>query len=191
LAEINMGLLDKLFGTGKNPKANRDDYGTLSTPPSAEAGAILAVMTEDERFNFSDILQHLQEWHESVAGRSPLNFHPEARESLWGTALAKIADHYRDIKRLDKALFFMSAAWNISKYPIFAYNMALLSIEAGDVKQARTLLQTYLAEYQKVLTSNTLRLVNPDITRDELEDLAKSVRSKLAAIQSHLSERYK
>jgi hypothetical protein len=182
-----MGLLDKLFGTGKNSKESRDDYGTLSMPPSAEAGALLAAMTNEERFNFKDLLRLLQEWHESVVKKGSLNFHPEARASLWGAALGKMADHYLEIGRNDKAMFFLSAAWNISRYPFFAYNMAMLSIGAGDVKHARTLLQTYLAEYQKVLTSPTLMLVNPEITKDDLENAAKSARLKLAAIQSHLS----
>jgi hypothetical protein len=178
-----MGLLNKSFGTGHSAKDNLDDYGTLSKPPSAEAGAILAAMTKEEKFNFSDLLRHLQEWHESVAEKSPISFHPEARASLWGAALSKIADHYRDIGQNDKALFFMSAAWNISRYPIFAYNMASWSIEAADERHAKTLLETYLAEYRKVLTTPALRLVNPEITEDELEDLAKSARAWLATIQ--------
>lgn len=35
-----MGLLSKLFGAGKNPKENTDDYGAVSMPPSSEAGAV-------------------------------------------------------------------------------------------------------------------------------------------------------
>jgi hypothetical protein len=181
-----MGLLNKLFGTGKNAKddGTRDDYGTLSKPPSAEAGAILAAMTEEEKFNFNDLLQHLQEWHESVAEKGPISFHPEVRASLWGAALSKIADHFREVGQNHKALFFMSAAWNISKYPIFAYNMALLSIGAADERHAKTLLETYLAEYRKVLTNPALMFVNPEITEDDLEDIAKSARARLATMQS-------
>jgi hypothetical protein len=166
-------------------KENRNDYGTLSMPPSAEAEAILTAMTEEEKFNFNNLLQHLQNWHKSVGGIGQLNFHPEVRASLWGTALAKISDHYQDIGQNDRALFFMNAAWNISRYPIFAYKMALLSIEVGNVKHAKKLLKTYLSEYQNVLTSATLMFVNPEITKDELENLAKSARSKLATIQYH------
>lgn len=151
-----------------------------------EGGALLAAMTEEKKYNLTDLLRHLQEWHESVTKTAPLSFHPEARARLWGAALAKIADHYHDIGRNDKALFFMSAAWNLSKYPIFAYNVALLSAEAGDLKHAQTLLETYLAEYRNVLTSPSLRLVNPDITIGELDDLAKSARARLAAIKFDL-----
>lgn len=181
-----MGLFSKSFGAAKNPKDDREDYGTLFMPPSSEAGALLAVMTEEEKSNFTDLLRHLQEWHESIAEKGPLSFHPEARACLWGVALAKIADHYRGIGRNDKALFFMSAAWNLSKYPVFAYNVAVLSMEAGDLKHAQTLIEIYLAEYRNVLTSTSLRLMNPDITVGELEDLAISARARLAAIKSQL-----
>jgi hypothetical protein len=186
LKDMVMGLFSKLFGAAKSPKDDRDDYGTLFMPPSAEAGALLAVMTEEEKSNFTDLLRHLQEWYESVAEKGPISFHPEARAGLWGIALAKIAEHYRDIGRNDKALFFTSAAWNLSKYPIFAYNVAVLSTEAGDLKHAQTLLEIYLAEYGNVLTSPSLRLMNPEITAEELEDLAKSARARLAAIKSQL-----
>ena len=166
-----------------DPKEYRGDYGRLSMPPSPEAATILSSMTEEEKLNFRDLLGRLQEWHESIAEKGPLSFHPEARASLWGTALAKIADHYREIGRNDRALFFTSAAWNLSRYPVFAYNVAMLSIETGDVIHAKNLLETYLAEYRNVLTSSSLRLVNPEVTADELERLAKSARTKLAALQ--------
>jgi hypothetical protein len=183
--DMNMSLLGKLFGGAKNPKEDRSDYGTLLVPPSAEAGALLAAMTEEEKTNFIDLLRHLQEWHESVV-KGPLSFHPETRACLWGTALAKIADHYHEIDRNDKALFFMSAAWNLSKYPVFAFNVAVLSMAVGDLKHAQTLLETFLAKYQSVLTTPTLRLVNPDITAGQLEDYAKSARARLAKIKSQL-----
>jgi hypothetical protein len=186
MEDMVMDLFSKLFGAAKNPKDGRDDYGTLFMPPSSEAGALLTVMTEEDKSNFADLLRHLQEWHESVAEKSPLSFHPEARACLWGVALAKIADHYREIGRNDKAIFFMSAAWNLSKYPIFAYNLAVLSTEAGDLKHAQPLLEVYLAEYRNVLTSPSLRLMEPDITAEELEDLAKSARARLDAIKSQL-----
>lgn len=162
----------------------RGDYGPLSLPPSEEAKAILSSMTDIEKFNFGDLLSRLQGWHESVAERHPLNFHPEARASLWGTALAKIADHYREVGRNDRALFFMRAAWSLSKYPTFAYNAALLllSVDARDIVTAGALLQTYLTEYRKILTSPVLRLVNPEVTEEELERIAQTARARLAAL---------
>ena len=148
-----MGLLGKLFGATKDTQQDRSDYGTLAMPPSAEAGALLAAMNDEERLNFTDLLGHLQEWHESIAETDQLRFHPEARAVLCGAGLANIADHYREAGRNDKALFFTSAAWELSRYPVFAFNMAVMSSEAGDVKGARTLFQAYLAEYRNVLTS--------------------------------------
>jgi hypothetical protein len=171
-------------GLANKPTEDRTDNGTLFTPPSAEAGALLEAMTEEEKYNFTDLLRNLQEWHESVMEKGSLSFHPEARARLWGIALAKIADHYHEIGLNDKALFFMSTAWNLSRYPVFAFNVAVLSTEAGDLKNARTLLETYLAEYRNILTSPSLMLMNPNITLDELEDLAKSARARLTAIKS-------
>jgi len=78
----------------------------------------------------------------------------------------------------------MSAAWNISRYPLYAYNIALMSIDAGDVRHAKILLQTYLAKYQKVQNTPYLMLLNDQITHDMLEDYAKSARSRLTAIES-------
>ena len=176
-----MGLLAKLFGASKGAQKDRGDYGTLAMPPSAEAGALLAAMTDEERLNFADLLRHLQEWHESVAETDQLSFHPEARALLWGAGLAKIADHYREVGRNDEALFFTSAAWKLSRYPVFAFNLAVMSFEAGDVKGARTLFQTYLAEYRNVLTSPSMRLINPNITAEELETLARSARANVSS----------
>lgn len=167
-----------------DPKEYRGDYGNLFAPPSAEAANILKSMTEEEALNFKDLLGRLQTWHESMAEKGPLSFHPEARASLWGAALGKIADHYRDNGRNDRALFFTNAAWNLCKHPVFAFNAGMLAIQAGDVVNGRDLLQSYLTEYQKGLRSDTLRLVNPEITAEELERLAKAARSKLAILGS-------
>ena len=67
----------------------------------------------------------------------------------------------------------------LSGYPVFAFNLAVMSSEAGDVNGARILFQTYLAEYRNVLTSPTMRLVNPNVTAEELETLARSARARL------------
>lgn len=174
-----MGFLRRLLGTPKDQTEDISGYGSLLLPPSAEAGALLSAMTREEKSNFLSILRHLQEWHESVAEQAPLCFHPEARASYWGTALAKVADHYRETGINDKALFFMSAAWNTSKYPVFAYNAAILSSESGDHKHARALLETYLAEYQQVPKNTSLMLVNPNMTIEELEEMATSARERL------------
>jgi tetratricopeptide (TPR) repeat protein len=187
MEDMGMGLLNKLFDAAKNPKEDRSDYGSLFIPPSAEAGALQAALTEEEKANFIDLLRHLQEWYDSGSEEGPVSFHPEARAVLWGTALAKIADHYRSIGRNDKALFFLSNAYNLSQHPFFAYNVAMLSAEAGDLKRAQTLLEIFLAHHQNMLTSPLLKLANPDITTGELEDMVKSARATLASIKSRLA----
>jgi hypothetical protein len=171
----------------KNKQDDRSDYGSLLMPPSAEAGAIQAAMTDEEKANFIDLLRHLQEWYDSSSEEGPVSFHPEARALLWGTALAKIADHYHSINRHDKALFFCSTAYNLSRHPFFAYNVAMLSVAAGDLKRAQTLLETFLTHHQDMLTSPRMRLISPDITAEELEDMVKSARAKLVWIKSQLA----
>ena len=184
IEDVIIGLLGKLFGTGKNSEGT-DDYGAASMPPSSKAEAFLADMTEEERSNFRDLLQHIQQWYDSNAGESPLRFHPEIRARFWGGSLAKIADHYRETGRYRRSLFFTRAAWNIYRHPMFAYNMASMFINSGDLNHAIIMLQTYLAEYQNVQTDNEAVMYGaPVITKEELEDMAKSARSKLAVIQS-------
>ena len=151
--------------------------------PSREAEAIASSMTQIEQVNFRDLLRRLQEWHESEAQKGPLRFHPDARARLWGVALPKIADHYREIEQNDRALFFTNAAWILSKYPVFAFNAGILSIEVGDTDRGRQFLKTYLDEYSNILTTRIFELVAPEVTPDELERLAETARYKLAALQ--------
>jgi len=127
------------------------DYGPLSEPPSDLASTILSAMTDEERSNLLDLLDRLQDWHESVSENRGLLFHPEARAALWGTALARMADHFREIGQNQRALFLMGAAWNISKYPVFAFNAALLCLSCSDLSRARSLFEDYLFTYQNVL----------------------------------------
>jgi HAMP domain-containing protein len=161
----------------------RDDYGTLSMPPSPEAQIILSSMTEEENLNFRGLLGCAQEWHESVLEQRPLLFHPEGRAALWGAALSKIADHYHEIGRNDKALFFTETAWNLSKYPVFAYNAAVLRRESGDLIQAAQLFHAYLETYPGLMKSYTLMLVNPEVTANELEEMARVARARLSAMK--------
>jgi hypothetical protein len=139
-------------------------------------------MTQVEQVNFRDLLRRLQEGYESEAQEGALSFHPDARARLWGVALAKIADHYRETGRNDRALFFTNAAWILSKYPVFAYNAGILSIEAGDTDRGKQFLKTYLDEYSSILTSRIFELVAPEVTPDELERLAETARYKLASL---------
>jgi hypothetical protein len=111
-----------------DPKYGFAEYGDASVPPSAEAGSILSLMTKEEKFNFTNLLRNLQEEFESAGEKGPLKFHAEVRAALWGLAFAKIADHYRGLGQDEKTMFFMSAAWHTSKYPVFAFNIAILSI---------------------------------------------------------------
>lgn len=160
----------------------RGDYGNLFVTPSVEAAEIFSSMTREEKVNFTDLLGRLQEWHEGVVERGPLSFHPKARASLWGAALGKIADHYHETGQNDRALFFATAAWNISKYPSFAYNAGVLASEEGESARGKQFLQTYLDEYPEVLTNPILRLVEPTVTADELEHRAEAARAKLAKL---------
>jgi hypothetical protein len=117
-----MGLFKNPLGARKDVTESIDEYGPVSMPPSAEAGAILAAMSEDEKVDFSELLRHLQEELESHAEKDQsVKVHFEVRAAFWGIAFGKIADHYHDIGHDDKAMFFASTAWNVSKFPIFAF----------------------------------------------------------------------
>jgi len=48
--------------------------------------------------------------------------------------------------------------------------MGILSLAEGDDEHAKVLLETYLAEYQKVLKTPLLTMVNPAVTKVELEN---------------------
>lgn len=165
------------------PKQKGNGYGTLLVPPSDKAEQLLSFMSDDEKYNFNDLLKRLQDWHESAASRRALTFHPEARAVLWGVALAKIADHYREIRRTQRALLFAEAAWDISRYPVFAYNSAGLYADLGDLSQAKRMLQVFLAEYRSILGSPSFMLGNSSITINELEEMASSARTRLLAMQ--------
>src|SRR5215831_8634219 len=83
----SMGLFKDPFGARKDVTESIDEYGPLSMPPSAEAGAILAAMSEEEKVNFSELLQHLQEELESHAKKDQsVKVHFEARTAFWGIA---------------------------------------------------------------------------------------------------------
>jgi len=175
-----LNFFSKFF---KDPKQYRGDYGDLFVPPSKEAEAIIRSMNREEQANFKDLLGRLQQWHESAVDNASLKFHPEARALLWGAALAKIADHYLEMEQYDRGLFFANAAWILSKYPVFAFNAGILSIEIGDTDRGRRFLRTYLDEYSNILTTRIFELVAPEVTSDELERLAETARYKLAALQ--------
>ena len=178
-----VGLLLWLWSKPQpDPKEYRGDYGNLFKAPSHEAEAILTLMTLQERLNLKELLDLLQQSLESAVEKGPLSFHPDARAAHWGTALAKIGDHYYNTGRTERALFFARAAWHLSKYPVFAFNAGILSIEMGDVADGRSLLEAYLDGYPEVLTSPALRLVNPEVTTDELESLAERAKARLAAL---------
>jgi hypothetical protein len=158
------------------------DYGILTVAPSDEAKALQRTMSEEEKVNLEGLLAHLQVQQDAAASTPGLLLHPDARASLWGAALANIADHYREMGDNERALFFVGAAWNISHHPIFAYNTALLSLNVGDVVRAKNLLQVYIGQYRNVLKNPTLMLAFPGVTSDELERLATSAESRLADI---------
>lgn len=156
------------------------DYGILSKPPSDLASTILSGMTEEEKSNFQDLLGRLEGWLESGSDRPGLLFHPEARAALWGAALAKLADHFHEVSQNQRALFFMGAAWNISEYPVFAFNAALLCLSCSDPPRARSLFGAYLSGYKNVMGNDSMRLIDPTITAEKLEAIASTARNRLA-----------
>jgi hypothetical protein len=154
------------------------DYGTLSMPPSDDAAGILWFLTEKERTDFDDILRRRQARVDRAIGAAESFLHPEARACFWGSALAEIAASYDALGDKVRALFFMDAAWDISRYPVFAFRTALLylSVDPKNPIRARTLFQSYLDGYRDVLSRPTQVLINPQITEAELEGLARAAR---------------
>jgi hypothetical protein len=167
-------------------KIKADKYGPLSMPPSAEAAAIFEVMTPDEKANFRELLRRLEEWMNEggLNENGPVQFHREARAAFWAAAFGKIADHYRESGNDEKSLFFTSMGWMLSKYPVFAYNMAWFSIETGDLARAKSLFKAYLNGYFQILTDPVLKLISPEMTKESLEKMAESARTNIQAIEA-------
>jgi hypothetical protein len=159
------------------------DYGPASMAPSKEAELIQNLMSTDDKMAFDDLLSRQQKWLEEAAGTPRIGFHPEARACMWGLALAKIADAYREAGQTEKASFYMNAAWSVSNYPLFANNAALLSIALGDTARAENLLKSFLNEYHSTLTNQVFKaIIGGEMTLDELEQIAASARKRLLAI---------
>jgi hypothetical protein len=180
-----MELFRKFLGSAKLSvdKHYRGDYGDLLLPPSAEAATILWSLNKEELLNFKGLLNCAQESYERAGQQGPVKFHPDARASLWGAALSKLADHYLDIDLTDRAFFFSMSAWSISTNPIFAYNSGILAIALGEGVKGRNLLQIYLDSYKSVITNPTLMLATPDFTADEFERLATDARKRLGELE--------
>jgi hypothetical protein len=138
-----MELFRKLFGSAKASvdKDYRGDYGNLLLPPSAKAVTILRSLNEEERVNFKGLLNCAQEWYESAGRQGPISFHPDARASLWGAALSKLADHYLENDQTGRAFFFSLSAWSISTNSVHAYNSGIVAIALGNVVEGKSLLQ--------------------------------------------------
>jgi hypothetical protein len=164
------------------------DYGTVDVPPSDHAMRILSAMTAEEKLNLHDVLKQLQVRMETITKTPGILLHPDKRAGLWGKAIANISDHYYQIGNQQRALFFMEAAWNLSKHPLFAVHAGLLKSRAGDLAQAKGLLENYLAEYRNV-RSVVLNSVYPFIKEEELESVAQSAREALASISWLLSQK--
>ena len=125
-------LPDRIFYHEGQAYMDVSDYGTVSMPPSDEAAATLLSLTEGEKLELNEVFNALQSRQDSIWGASGTLLHPKARSALWGSAFAKISDYYHARGRNDRAFFFMQAAWNISKYPVFAFNTALLSFRYSE-----------------------------------------------------------
>lgn len=159
------------------------DYGAALVPPSDEAMEIFARMNQEERLNLHDLLSSLQLRAETISKTPGILLHPSARASLWGQALARIGDHYHEVGNRERTLFFTGSAWNLSRYPIFGVQLALLLLTIGDVDGAKLLLESYLVEYP-TSRQNSFLIVNPFITDTQLQYLSARVRERLAAIET-------
>ena len=178
---------DKMISKDDGLYWDVSDFGTADVPPSHHALTILAAMTTDEKLNLHDVLKDLQRRMETISKTPGLLLHPEVRSGLWGKAIAKVSDHYYEVGNYDRALFLMEAAWNLSKYPLFAVHTALLKAQAGHLAQAKGLLENYLAEYRNV-RSATMNSVYPFISESQLESVTRSAGVTHAAISRLLSQ---
>jgi hypothetical protein len=181
-------MFRKLFGSFKSAKppvdsGYRGDYGDLLLPPSAEAATIFRSITEVERTNLKGLLKCAQKSYESAGQQGPITFHPEARSALWGAALSKLADHFREEGNITRALFFALAAWNISKHPIYAYNSGILARSLGDLEESKRLLNIYLDGYQSIAGTVMCALGTPEFTANDFERLAGTARRRLVELK--------
>ena len=159
-----------------------DDYGDALMLPSSHAQSVLDRMTTEERFNLTDLLKRLQGWYGTDSEGREVRFHPEMRGVLWGMALAKLADHFRGAGNNKRALFFMESAWNVCRYPVFAWNAALLAIELQESTILERFLHSYLAEYPTALSNQLFTLIDPELSREKLDDYAASARAILSSL---------
>jgi hypothetical protein len=165
-------------------QVDTSDYGPAMMPPSHEAKMLLGRLTEKDRGGLLELLELLQADLEQGSNNAGVNLHPEARACLWGLSLAKLGDVYGEANSAEKASFFMTAAWNISRYPIFANNAALLAIANGETQRAKGLLEDYLSSYKSALANQMFTLIDPNQSAEELERLARSAELRLAAINA-------
>jgi len=178
---------DKIISKDAGLYWDVSDFGTADVLPSERAMSILAAMTTEEKLNLYGVLQDLQRRMEIMSKTPGLLLHPDVRSGLWGKAIAKISDHYFELGDYQRTLFFMEAAWNLSRYPLFAVHTALLKARFGQLAEARSMLENYLAEYRNV-RSATMNFVYPFISENQLESVARSARETRATISRLLSQ---
>jgi hypothetical protein len=79
----------------------------------------------------------------------------------------------------------MNPAWEVSHYPLFANNAALLSIATGEIDRVKNLLESFLNEYKNVLKNEVfVAIIGRAVTPATLENLAMSARKRLLAIEA-------
>ncbi len=184
-----MGLFDKLFGrpdtrssTSLTGAGKNTDYGPTSLPPTPEAKLMRELMSAEDRLNFDGLLSRA--FHQSP----DVSFHPEMRAAFWGIALNKLADHYIEMDQTETALFYVNAAWTVSKYPVFANNAAILAIAAGDIARAKVFLLEFLRDYHNTFQQAAFGPITPSsFTVNDLDGLVAGARRRLAAIEEGIN----
>ena len=153
-------------------------------PPSAEAGEFRDHMSGEDKRAFNDLLMRLQKWYEKGAGTAEISFHPESRACMWGLSLSKIADAYREAGNMERAAVYMTAAWKISSYPLFANNAAQLYLAVGDLTLAKELTEAFLDDYRSALDNQGFcTIIGDQVSPKELDALVANARERLSAIE--------
>jgi hypothetical protein len=101
---------------------------------------------------------------------------------MWGRSLANLAEFYREKELRERALRYMNAAWRVSQYPLFANDAALLALSIGETARARSLLKSFLSDYQRSL-QDRYKMIEPGLSADRLGQIISSARQQLLAIE--------
>ncbi len=170
-------------GRAQTDEFDNSDYGPADMPPSPDAQSIRDQMTTTDKSTFDEFLARFQWEQQKKHGDRGMALHPEARACVWGLSFFKIADVHRAAQDSQGALYYTLAAWETSRYPIYANNAALLCIAAGDNSRAKELLLAFVDQYKASLRNSVFKMVMGDgIPPQVLENVAVSARKRISAI---------